>query len=81
MIVTDEEILQEYVLDSIGGTPAGWPGGWPRDIEAALIDASIFGPRPLRKPFKANRRLRCRDPLASPQARSRGRPRGPGSHP
>lgn len=42
---------------------------------------SIFGPRPLRKPFKADRRLRCRDPLASSQARSRGRPRGPGGHP
>lgn len=33
------DVLEGYVREVIGDSPAEWPGGWPGEIEAALIDA------------------------------------------
>lgn len=41
---SDLDVLHEYVLETIGSSPAEWPGGWPNEVEAALIDA-VFSVR------------------------------------
>lgn len=43
-MVSDLDVLHDYVLETIGASPTGWPGGWPTEVEAALIDA-VFSVR------------------------------------
>lgn len=43
-MVSDLDVLHDYVVETIGASPSGWPGGWPTEVEAALIDA-VFSVR------------------------------------